>query len=262
MTEEARGLSEEARALLLRTQEGQGPPPGMANRQLAAVQARVQAGHAGPRLDDVTAAGKATPWATKALLGSVAAVTLGVAAVASWPQSPATEAGSTQAPGVEIEPASIAEKVEAPAGEPAQNPVELEGVVPEAPGDEEREKRSRTRARPRRAHQSQTNPVVQDETYGVRLVEAELALVRPAQRALTADQPATALRLLEEHARRFPSGSLAKEREVSRVVALCRLGRVGEANRARARFLTAHPKTTYRRRLDEACRGANAVDTQ
>jgi hypothetical protein len=64
---------------------------------------------------------------------------------------------------------------------------------------------------------------------------AELALVGAAKRASTPD---AALMLLDQHAREYPSGVMASEREALAVVALCQLDRTGEA-RARARVLIA-----------------------
>jgi hypothetical protein len=57
---------------------------------------------------------------------------------------------------------------------------------------------------------------------------SEAALLLRARRALASD-PAGALRLTEEHARLFPSGTLVPEREVLAIEALARLGRSDEA---------------------------------
>jgi hypothetical protein len=57
---------------------------------------------------------------------------------------------------------------------------------------------------------------------------SEAALLLRARRALASD-PAGALRLTDEHARRFPTGTLVPEREVLAIEALARLGRSDEA---------------------------------
>ena len=72
----------------------------------------------------------------------------------------------------------------------------------------------------------------------------ELRLLDLAGGAVESD-PELALRLAEEHARRFPSGLLGDEREVIEIAALVRLGRL-RAARARAMiFLGAHPGSAY-----------------
>ena len=62
--------------------------------------------------------------------------------------------------------------------------------------------------------------------------ETEVQLLQRAQDAL-GGAPAHALELLTQHATRFPSAALGQEREVMSIDALVRLGRIGEARRAR-----------------------------
>jgi hypothetical protein len=54
----------------------------------------------------------------------------------------------------------------------------------------------------------------------------ELRLLGAAQRALSNKQFARALALLDEHASRYPTGSLVPERLAARAVVLCRMDRV------------------------------------
>ncbi|MBX3192296.1 MAG: hypothetical protein KF819_35225 [Labilithrix sp.] len=77
----------------------------------------------------------------------------------------------------------------------------------------------------------------------------EMKLLRRAQDAL-ASSPAEALARCEEHAKTYPRGGLAEEREVLAVDALLRLGRRSEAESRAARFKAAHPGSAYVRRLD------------
>jgi hypothetical protein len=77
----------------------------------------------------------------------------------------------------------------------------------------------------------------------------EIALIDAAEAALEHD-PRRTLELTERHARAFPDGTYAQEREVLAVDALARLGR-HDAARARAdRFRGAHPRSAYVRRID------------
>jgi hypothetical protein len=73
---------------------------------------------------------------------------------------------------------------------------------------------------------------------------AENTLIGRA-RASLATSPAASLAAVDEHARRFPRGELAPEREYLRVSALRSLGRHDEA-RTRARsYLATYPKSPH-----------------
>jgi len=85
---------------------------------------------------------------------------------------------------------------------------------------------------------------------------AETALLRRAQSALaapSAESAVTALAALDEHARRFPTGTLAEERDATRAIALCAAGRVDEASTAARAFLTAHPGSPLAHRVRAVC---------
>ena len=79
-------------------------------------------------------------------------------------------------------------------------------------------------------------------------VDAELALLRAAQDALRVD-PARALAIAGEHARRFGDGTLAQEREVVAIEALVALARPPEARERAARFASRWPRSAHARRL-------------
>ncbi len=87
-------------------------------------------------------------------------------------------------------------------------------------------------------------------------IDRELGLIREAQLALQSGNGARALVLLDEHARRFPAGSLGEEREAARVFALCSLGRTSEARAAADRFLAAFPRSPQAARVRSSCGGA------
>lgn len=69
----------------------------------------------------------------------------------------------------------------------------------------------------------------------------EVAILSQAERDLHAGHYQSALRLLDEHQRKFPHGTLAQERVAARVQALCGLGRVKEAERALGRLSPNSP---------------------
>lgn len=87
--------------------------------------------------------------------------------------------------------------------------------------------------------------------------ESEAHLLGRAQDALGGD-PGRALALAGEHARRFPGGALAQERELIAVDALVRAGRPAEARERAERFLQAFPRSAHRRRI-ESIVGAASV---
>ena len=77
----------------------------------------------------------------------------------------------------------------------------------------------------------------------------EGALLLRARREL-ASNPATALELTIEDARRFPDGALTPEREVLAIEALKRLGRLPEARARLAAFHVRYPQSPHAARLD------------
>jgi len=85
-------------------------------------------------------------------------------------------------------------------------------------------------------------PVAEDESL-------EVELVSRAQKSVKST-PAEALRLCDEHARRFPRGSLSQERESLAIEALFQLGRRDEAKARAARFKQAYPASGHLRKLE------------
>jgi hypothetical protein len=76
----------------------------------------------------------------------------------------------------------------------------------------------------------------------------EGALLLRARQELSSD-PSDALALTQEHARRFPSGTLVQEREVLAIEALARLGRSPEARRRLDAFRARFPQSPHISRL-------------
>lgn len=66
----------------------------------------------------------------------------------------------------------------------------------------------------------------------------EAALLHQAQAAWRAGQSQRALELANQHAQQFPHSQLANERDVLRVLSLCKLGQVDAAKRVGARLLS------------------------
>jgi len=81
----------------------------------------------------------------------------------------------------------------------------------------------------------------------------ETRLLQAAQRELARKNASAALALLDEHAARFPRGVLAQERSAARVLALCDLGRSGDARRAAEAFVRSSPQSPLIPRLRASC---------
>jgi len=80
----------------------------------------------------------------------------------------------------------------------------------------------------------------------------ELRLMRAASAALTENEPAKALRILNDHARRFPDGALAEERRALRAIGLCKQ-HAPEARRELEAFLRSDPQSPLAARVRDAC---------
>ncbi|HVI03474.1 MAG TPA: hypothetical protein VM869_32495, partial [Enhygromyxa sp.] len=102
------------------------------------------------------------------------------------------------------------------------------------------------------AHRQRSAPAHNQAIEPDSTLAAELELVRAAKQ-LRADDPEAALAKLEMHRQRFPTGSLAPEREAMRVELLCRLGRRAAADEARSHFLEQHGHSPLRARVLASC---------
>jgi len=81
----------------------------------------------------------------------------------------------------------------------------------------------------------------------------ETALVQRAEALLREDQPASALAVLDEHARDYPRGVLAVERKALRAIALCEQGVVAQGRGEAELLLRAEASRPYRERIRRAC---------
>lgn len=106
------------------------------------------------------------------------------------------------------------------------------------------------RARPRR-EPAAAAPVQQPEPEPS-VDPAEILALRAAQRLLAQD-PAEALAQLERHGAEYPRSSLAPQRAVARMNALCQLGRVDEARAVADDFIAAHPSSPLLARVRGVC---------
>jgi Tfp pilus assembly protein PilF len=85
------------------------------------------------------------------------------------------------------------------------------------------------------------------------LLREETAQLRQAQQALRGGQAARAMAMLDEQNRLFARGVLGQERMVTRILALCALGRRGEAQRLGAALERSSPRSPHLATLRNSC---------
>jgi RNA polymerase sigma factor (sigma-70 family) len=210
--------------------ERQAPPPEAESRTWGLIL---------PALGKSGAAAGLTAWAsTKA----AAATTMIVAGAAAVGLVVAREpARASEPPPPPAAPTQV-ERASAP-GPSAETKVEEEvAAAPseEAPPPVSQDMRKRTSA-----------PEAPDA--GARLAE-EVAAIDRARARLGAGDPAGALAAIEEHARRFPQGTLADVREAARVEALCGLGDEARASAAARLLVREFPASAVAQRFAEFSR--------
>jgi hypothetical protein len=245
------GLGPEATALLEAAREGDEPTRVDMDRVRAAIGTRVATGAAAGlaatavarwSASALGASGRAgasavsdafTGWATKALIAAALAAAVGASAASVLRAPPRAAAPAPVADTRASAHERSNRAVDAPLGTsegPAQLPQALAQTVAVA-------------APPRSAS-------------GTGDVAAEVRLLGEAQTAIRGGEPARSLRLLDEHARRYPEGALGEERDAMRIAALCALGRDAEARRATERFLRAAPQSPHAGPLRASCGGS------
>ncbi len=175
-----------------------------------------------------------------------------ITAIATWVSAP-SEVVEAQPPSVAAGSAASATiAVATPDLEPNVEPDLEPNVEPERqlePPPAPPPKRKTAKEAPPRPVEPEPPP---DAEKGPGL-EEELALMRGAQRLMTADRPKLALEVLERHRRRFASGVLREEREALAIMALCRLGRGADAESRMVAFEHAYPKSPQTERIRSEC---------
>lgn len=197
---------------------------------------------AGLAATTATATAKATSAAAAAKAGSfslgakvaalVALGAVGAAVVVSQavsPPNPQPVPAQVAAPSTPVAPSASA---------PARPPEPL-ALEPPAP------------AAPRKPNQP---PSTTSSGPGAALA-AEAALLHQAQAAWRAGQSSQALALANQHAQRFPRSQLANERDVLRVLSMCKLGQARNAKQVAARLLKNAKGSPWYQSVAESCAG-------
>lgn len=245
-------MDEHTQQLLATYRSAHQPAPELAAQEFARVQARIAAGDLGPPLPPEAGAGTGLGFAIKAFVVGIAVGGAGIAGyvhLQSEPMSqPVASLVAPQLPQADAEPRVVPEQPAALAIEAGQVPA---GAAELAVAVELEDIETVPRAKPRRRAKSRRGATPTAEPAST--LGAEMKLLRSAQSALQADNPAGALKLLDQHRRRFPKGLLTPERDIKRAVALCDLGRTKAARRAAKKFLRAHPGSTHTGRARRIC---------
>lgn len=97
------------------------------------------------------------------------------------------------------------------------------------------------------------NPPTVHSTTPANELAQEAALLHEAQSAWRAGQSAQALQLANQHAQRFPRSQLSDERDVLRVLSLCKLGQVSAAKQAGARLLRKAKGSPWYQSVADSC---------
>lgn len=260
-------LNQQARALISRVGDADGPDPAARERVRRALSAAVVAGAATATHGVALAAsGAALPkagmmaavasWSAHATLTAKVWVCLGAgAALGVAVAAPVAVYQNTQR-----ESRSLADTValaNAPAHQP--EPLAARTTVPitrEEPGVPE-VLPSAIAQSPRAV--APVTPKAAAEPVNTAKLSHEVQLLQAAQRELASGNAAGALAILDRHAAEFPGGSLREERMAARVFALCRLGQTAAARAAAERFLLLAPSSPLAARVAAEC-GGNSSD--
>jgi hypothetical protein len=119
---------------------------------------------------------------------------------------------------------------------------------PRAAGVESREPPVRPRTAARRASRDPAASVPARVPAAAPAPEDELSLLERSRAALDAE-PTLALELAESHARSYPSGVFAQERELLAIEALLKLKRKAEARGRAEQFVQRYPDSPHTRRV-------------
>lgn len=250
-------LSTEARARLAAFRSAESPDPAIADRCLAALEPRLELADgpaAAPPRRLAAPLALAFALAAGVLLALGWAVTRGVSAPRSDMAAPYQSHGDPlgqlalpRAPG----PAPRAHAtVAAPADDADEAPVAAEPPVPPDIRDESPD-----------AVAAREEPVLPDTSAAPRRparadsdIAAEVDLLRRAKLAGPSDR----LALLKEHARRFPAGHLAAERELLVIETRCELNEVESARFLAERFMRRFPHSPLVERAATICGGPDS----
>ncbi len=260
-------LGPEAREILRNGREGDNPSPGDRARIHAALMATIAAGavttlanqasvgttNPAPDLGLPTSIGIGKP-IVATLFGSIFAkgmllAVLGAAGAGAWyawappPHKPLVATGIREKPAASI--------VDAPVALAPKSSTEVAPEKPIEPFFEVSEQVISAKPEPVHAGSTTSASAAPEETEDSLLAETQR--LREAHGALQKGDPEKALALLSEQAAENEGQKLREERAAARVLALCKLGRVEEAQAEAEAFLSQNPRSPLGDRVRKAC---------
>jgi hypothetical protein len=239
-------LDEDLRAAFERGRTLLAPPADAKSRVLARVEGLAAAG----RLDPAST-GSERFRSGSSLAGRLATFALGVATgvggsrLTAHPPHPDASAQEPAAP-----PGEVASPK--PVGDVQRSAARAGGTT--APGASAPASFDSTSRPPGHAVSTSARATAADDPF-----VTERSLLDRARTALERDDPTRALRLAEEHERRFPEGLLGQEREAIAISALVVLGRNADARARAADFRRRFPDSILRRSIEAALAGVDAA---
>jgi hypothetical protein len=251
-------LSEHARSMLDALNAVDAPPADVQASAWAAISARAAAGDMGPALGPepsstivggtIAAGGKAV-WIVSGIVAAVGLATAVAIGLDGDEPAPTTAIAATE-PTSAVEPAPLV-----PAPTPMTAPTSADDeptvMIDEEPGaDAPKTDDARASSRKSAVKVAPTKPEESEPT-----LEQEIMLMTEARAALGSGDAARAVRLFERHAKTFPRGEFAIEREVSWITALCALGRTQTATTRATKFLAKHPQSPHAAKVRASCGG-------
>jgi len=225
-------LSPKARALIEQAHEDVRPPAGEMERLEGLLDAQLGAAAPTPVEPRPFSAPRASSWR---LLTSLTVGAVLVGGVGFWMLRP--NVGQTL-----TAPTASASVASTPPETPRAIAPVVEAQVPVAPEPAPSAKRPLEPKAPPQAAQD--------------ALAREVALLSRATSDLRAGRAGAALKLLDEHQRKFPNGMLAVERRAARAQALCTLKRVSEG---RAELAQLAPQSPAAGRAKQLCDAASAA---
>jgi hypothetical protein len=254
-------MNDSAREILDRYLDARTPDADRQAAAWAAIDARIAAGDPGPALAQEPTAGAAKgALLAKGFLGGIALaglVYLGAQLTGGTDPDGVSNVSTLPTPVAASRPVPTSAR---PARGATERPPLVEAGGPEPGPSEVTSPRARKSFRSRDADRAGT--VVEPaenvdapagETAAGGSLAEEMALLGQGQRALRAGDPVKALALFDTHARRYPEGALADERELKRAQALCALGDVAKARAAAAAFVREKPGSPLAGKASRIC---------
>jgi hypothetical protein len=216
-------IDPDQRALLEAFRDASNPKPQREAALLERIEARVSAGDPGP---DLGSAGGIS--AGVKLLAAAAAVAIPAIYFATQGPTPTVADRHAPVPAVASEPEPAPAPIEIPAASPDMVPPAP--VAPARVVDETAPETAEPPAiKPASARPTGTNRPKPARPADADDLHAELDLMQRALTAQRAGKHGRALQLLDDHARRFPHGTMVGERMLVRAPSLCAVGRTQQA---------------------------------